>query len=229
MWELIKERFFLIEVNVPIFFNGGSSMNNVLGPKTPQQQKFVLRPTEKVSFFLFYFFYCELHMVDMCVCVICSQWMTFTIATFMCIFCCCCHLWAKLHVQIGRILHKSSKVYHKKRERERDSRTTTHAGIAKVMGNYKGTGWQLWLQSSESDEASYLSCQLACTCERMCDTQTIYSLYRSLSYTKRVEMPLWFPIYGNTLRLPFKPRTSNALHFYWNRKKFSTTCLLFIR
>lgn len=168
-------------------------------------------------------------MVDMCMCVICSQWMAFTTETFMCNFCCCCHLWAQLHVQIGQILLKSSKVYHKKRERERDSRTTTHARIAKVMGNYKGTGWQLWLQSSEPDEATYLSCQLACTCERMCDTQSIYSLYRSLSYTKRVEMPLRFPIYGNTLRLPFEPRTSNALYFYWNRKiplsSFCTTCL----
>lgn len=48
------------------------------------------------------------------------------------------------------------------------------------MGNYKGTGWQLWLQSSEPDEATYF--QLACTWERICDTQTVQSLYRSLVY-----------------------------------------------
>lgn len=51
-----------------LFLNGGS-LNKVLGPKTPQQQGIVLRPAENVSFFSVLFFYCELHMVDMCECV----------------------------------------------------------------------------------------------------------------------------------------------------------------
>lgn len=140
----------------------------------------MLRLAENRSFFFVLFFYCELHMVDMCECV--------------------CHLfpvndvhYSDIHVKflllppLGKATCSNwANSTHKQQALSRESecerqRKQQHTRIAKVMGNYKGTGWQLWLQSSEPDEATYFCCQLACTWERICDTQTVHSLYRSSS------------------------------------------------
>lgn len=133
----------------------------------------------------------------------------------MCNFC-CCHLWAKLHVQIGRILHISSRLCLRRGSECERLRKQQHTRIAKVMGNYKGTGWQLWLQSSEPDEATYFCCQLACTWERICDTQTVHSLYRSSSYPKASWNAFMVDHIQKNINTPFQ--TSYFKDFFSNLK-----------
>lgn len=178
-------------------------------------------------FFLFYFFIVSCTWsICASVCVICFQWMTFTTATFMWNFC-CCHLWAKLHVQIGRILHISSRLCHRKESECERHRKQQHTRIAKVMGNYKGTGWQLCLQSSEPDEATYFCCQLACSCERICDTQTVHSIEVQAS-SKRVEMPLWLPIYETTSNItpPFWTLYFKRFRFLFELEESHNHCFV---
>lgn len=66
-------------------------------------------------------------------------------------------------------------------------RKQQHTRIGKVMGNYKGTGWQLCLQTSSLALAK--------------ESATLKLFTHSIevrAIQKPVEMPLWLPIYETT-------------------------------